>query len=360
MTRSLSVYLDVVRFMAAAAVFLAHLLSPPFTEGSMAWYLGQFGDAAVAIFFVLSGYVIAHVVATRERDWRSYTASRLSRLYSVALIAAVVTLALDALGAMLAPDFYASKRVLLKPPSWSGYVPSMLMINEWHAFDFGGISPGSNGPWWSLSFEATYYLLAGFILFAPAFVSVPVAIVVLALAGTTITLLMPLWWGGYALYMLGRQWRANSLWGLLLFGVGGAMLAIYPFVVWRLPPLPIPLEFGRGNYQRPLLNDYFAAVAFGIHLVGAQMALASMAKVPSAFERFARWIGRLTFPLYLLHYPMLCFIAALVPLDKAGLPYVLAVTLIVFAAVALLTPYCEKLKDSLRMLAKTNGLTARA
>ena len=360
MTRSLSVYLDLVRFIAAAAVLLAHLSVKPFSDGPINWYFGAFGDVAVAVFFVLSGYVIAHVVSTRERDWRSYAASRFSRIYSVALIAAAVTLALDALGASLAPDFYSSRQVLWQAPSLRGYAPSMLMVNEWHVFNFGGIAPGSNGPWWSLSFEATYYLLAGLVLFAPVAISLPLAIVISMMAGTTITLLMPLWWGGFGLYALCRALPRRPRLGLLLWCAGGALLAIYPYIAWRLPDLPLQLEFGRGNFHRPVVKDYFAAASFAVSLLGAKMFLTGAGKVPALLERLARWLGGLTFPLYLLHYPMLCFLVAVSPLEKTGIAHALVVAILAFAAVAALTPACERLKRALRSLARAHGLTAPA
>src|SRR3954467_15833841 len=99
MKRGTSLYLDVVRFAAALMVFLEHLRAHTrsgfghFWAAHPFWYshFNLFSQTAVTVFFVLSGYVIAHVLATRERTPVDYVASRLARLYSVVLPALLLT-----------------------------------------------------------------------------------------------------------------------------------------------------------------------------------------------------------------------------------------------------------------------------
>ena len=67
-----SLYLDIVRFIAAIAVFLDHISSYPFTKNLFWSPLGSYGGIAVIIFFVLSGYVIAYVTSTREKTLFKY------------------------------------------------------------------------------------------------------------------------------------------------------------------------------------------------------------------------------------------------------------------------------------------------
>ena len=92
--RPFSVYLDLVRFTAACFVYLYHSNQRWLVEPILP--MANYGHTAVVVFFVLSGFVIAYVTDTKERDWPSYAASRLSRVYSVALPAVVLTLLLDA------------------------------------------------------------------------------------------------------------------------------------------------------------------------------------------------------------------------------------------------------------------------
>ena len=172
LTPGYSLYLDVVRCVAALAVFLEHVASYPFSRTTptsthpLLAFFGIYGNSAVIVFFVLSGYVIAYVVGTRERTAWAYSANRISRLYSVVLPALVLTFAFDALGQWLNPGFYSIRTVLWKPASWEGYLSSLFFVNEFQVFDLSGAVPGTNAPFWSLSFEATYYIVAGLVLFA--------------------------------------------------------------------------------------------------------------------------------------------------------------------------------------------------
>jgi peptidoglycan/LPS O-acetylase OafA/YrhL len=200
MNPSLSLYLDLLRFLAAFAVLVGHVSSMPFTDQLKWWHLNSYGDAAVIIFFVLSGYVIAYVTHTREKTAREYFSARIARLYSVVGICLALTFALDLVGMHFRPDFYAIQKVLWKPPSLSGYLSSAFFVNEYQAFNFDGISPGSNAPYWSLSFEATYYAIAGIVLFSPLKYSIPATFLILCMAGKTISALFPLWLLGYFLY----------------------------------------------------------------------------------------------------------------------------------------------------------------
>lgn len=102
MQRSFSLYLDIIRLAAAVVVYLTH--SGLIVDGKV--FLGAYGHSAVVVFFVLSGYVIAYVTDQKETDWRTYTASRVSRVYSVAIPALVVTLVADAIGRAHDPSLY--------------------------------------------------------------------------------------------------------------------------------------------------------------------------------------------------------------------------------------------------------------
>ena len=77
MPRPFSVYLDLVRFTAACLVYLWHANQRWLVEPVLP--MSGYGHSAVVVFFVLSGYVIAYITATKERDWATYAASRLSR-----------------------------------------------------------------------------------------------------------------------------------------------------------------------------------------------------------------------------------------------------------------------------------------
>ena len=82
---SLSLYLDLTRFTAALLVVLGHAWLVLFPAHPLHWP----GPAAVIVFFVLSGFVIAYVTDGHDRTLADFTLNRLSRLWSVALPALV-------------------------------------------------------------------------------------------------------------------------------------------------------------------------------------------------------------------------------------------------------------------------------
>jgi peptidoglycan/LPS O-acetylase OafA/YrhL len=346
-----SLYLDVLRFLAALAVFLDHLSIHPITKDLIWHRLGAYGSIAVTIFFALSGHVIAHVTATRERTLARYAGARIARMYSVVLVALAATWMLDNLGMALNPDLYAMQRIMWKPQSLEGYAASLLFINEYQIFNFNGIVPGSNGPYWSLSFEVTYYAIAGLCLFAPRTIAWPVAAGLLLAGGKTIAALFPIWVMGYLLYFvrIGPQHRA---WMKGLFTLSIVLLVAAPSITGRLPTDNFGFQFpvGRGPFNRNLLADYLSAIFIAIHLVCARSLLgdAPQQRSPHAAERMVRWLGSLTFPLYLIHFPALAFFTAISPWRIDTLPHALFITAATFTLVIVLTPWTDALKYALR------------
>jgi hypothetical protein len=92
MTRSLSIYLDLMRVLAALLVLLFHTsfdrvggawLHPIFQDRGDVF--AQAGSAGVIVFFVLSGFVISWTAATKERTFESYIVNCLARLWSVVI-----------------------------------------------------------------------------------------------------------------------------------------------------------------------------------------------------------------------------------------------------------------------------------
>lgn len=350
MPPGLSCHLDLVRFVAALAVLLAHLALSPFTDNALWWPLGHYGEAAVAVFFVLSGYVIAYVTQVRETDGRRFAIGRLSRLLSVALPALLVTATCDALVVHLQPVFYARPEVGQPGGLWSGYLPSLLFVNEWRIFGLGAVFPGSNSPWWSLSFEATYYLVAGLFLYFPRRWWFLLALLVLALAGRTVIALFPLWLLGFALYSRPPAWPLSSrattaiFWGALLVVLALPLTEAW----WPSSKAWFYMPWGRGPYNRDLVADYLVAAAFGLHLLAARHHLQAEVITSPPWLACAHWLGSLTFPLYLCHYPLLGLAAVLSPFDLSSGSHLALVLLLTLGCAAAVAPWSDRLKDVMR------------
>ena len=163
MNKGVSLYLDVARFSAAMVVFLGHASGQLFT-GGLFWQLGDYMRVAVIVFFVLSGYVIAHVLQDRESTVREYATARISRLYSIASPALLLTAICDFIGLRIDPALYYEGPWGYPEgnQAWN-YLASFFFVNRF--WDLR-LDPGINVPFWSLSFEAVYYVAAALLVFA--------------------------------------------------------------------------------------------------------------------------------------------------------------------------------------------------
>ncbi len=196
MNPNFSAYLDVVRFLAALLVFLGHAAGKNWTGGFL-WQLGAYGQTAVIIFFVLSGFVIRHVVCVKEKTWQVFTASRVSRLWSVVIPALLVTFVIDTIGVKVAPDLYIGKPWFAGDHLWLRYTASLLLVHQAWGAD---LYPGINIPFWSLSFEFFYYILFGVLIYLSAYPRYFVFAAVALLAGPLIVAMFPIWWLGVLIY----------------------------------------------------------------------------------------------------------------------------------------------------------------
>jgi len=68
MSREFSLYLDVLRLLAALVVLASHATG--YAYGEVAWWPGSLGHNAVVVFFLLSGYVIAFVFFIATMFWK--------------------------------------------------------------------------------------------------------------------------------------------------------------------------------------------------------------------------------------------------------------------------------------------------
>ncbi|UUZ51421.1 acyltransferase family protein [Massilia sp. B-10] len=85
MDKPFSLYLDLVRFVAAVLVVLSHYTSHGmFGPAARAAY-HNLGRESVIVFFVLSGFVIAWTTAEKALTLRQFAVARGARIYSVAL-----------------------------------------------------------------------------------------------------------------------------------------------------------------------------------------------------------------------------------------------------------------------------------
>lgn len=356
-TRPFSIYLDLVRFVAACLVYLYHanmrLLVTDILPAS------QYGHPSVIVFFVLSGFVIAYVADTKEKRWQDFAASRLARIYSVALPAIVLTLVLDLAGRRLYPALYdypidyALVRMLA----------SALMLNEvW----FVSITAFSNVPYWSVTYEIWYYVLFALVTFLPRRLGLPVALALLLLLGPKILLLLPIWVAGVVLYRWRRLQQVSAGFGLALALVSGvAIVAFHAFGVFAQLAAWTQAQLGEQafrelTFSRFALGDYLLGLLVFMHFAGIRRICDHLAPVLLAIERPVRALAGYTFTLYLLHQPLFLFWGAVLRGDPDGWAYWSGLTILTALSIALVGHYTEQRRHRLRtaVLSVLGWLTA--
>lgn len=325
MNRAFSTYLDAVRFLAALTVLLSHWAYERFTGGT---FIGirdyNLGSDAVVVFFVLSGLVIAYTAETKDRTLGAFGFSRATRILSVALPALALTFVLDTLGAHLHPYAYAG---------W-WYQPRGLLEMLWHGLTFSsewhvpGVRLGTNGPYWSLSYEVAYYLLfaAAFFLAGPARI---LAVAVLALlVGFKVLLLLPVWLIGVSIWLRMRQapqaCEPRAL--QLVFVVAPVLIYLaslaagVPQLLWRATVAAIGIEPGLLRvvlgFSDEFLWNLLIGVLFSVHLRAVwrlSRGWTERAAEPGAATAVIRWLAGASFSIYLVHYPVMQFADALLP-----------------------------------------------
>ena len=131
LSSSLSLYLDMLRLVAAFLVFLGHANSI-FFHFEFRFLFSQAANA-VAIFFVLSGFVIAYVVDQKENSLQTYATARLARIYSVSLLSILLTLGADLLGSAMGGPIYDNLDAnlhFMHPHSWLSLGGCSIFLNQ--------------------------------------------------------------------------------------------------------------------------------------------------------------------------------------------------------------------------------------
>lgn len=345
MSKQLSLYLDLIRFFSALGVFFTHLNFVNIT-GHLVWRLAGYGDICVVIFFVLSGYVIAHVTEIKERSFFLYFVSRFSRLYSVVIVSLLLTYFFDTYGSILNPSAY---KTIEKNTTIIAYISSLFFINEYQIFSFGGIAPGTNGPFWSLSFEFSYYTIAALLIFSRPIYAIFFSTLILVAAGKTISILMPIWLLGFLLYK-----KKNTI-PKIVKNYSSSIFILTFLALLLLPYANIPLfkyDIGiRFPYtfrlgDRNIIIDYVTAILFLIHLASAHFLKIT---IRSKFDEFIRWLGLLTFPMYCIHLPALYFFRAISPFEITTIYNTVYIAASVMSVVIIFTPICERFKVKIRV-----------
>jgi peptidoglycan/LPS O-acetylase OafA/YrhL len=306
----LSVLLDFLRLFAAIAVFLGHTNFYWFFCGNYSGLGPQNGQDYVIIFFVLSGFVISWSI-DRKKDYhfKQYLFDRIVRLWTVALPALCLGAVLDYFGRSIHPQTYGN--IFSADHFGLKYLISGLFLHEsW----FFSIRPGSNGPFWSLSYEFFYYLIFGAIALMPTLKSkLLVGLSFCLLAGPKVLILFPCWLVGSVSYFGCKKLRPNALvsFAILIFSLYFLISTLAPrWTSWTpsdFPGLGVPPLF----YSAKYMDDFAIAFALGFLLFSLSRWFSTEMKPFGHLSALIRTFSKCSFSLYAIHFPLMALLSAL-------------------------------------------------
>lgn len=314
--------LDGLRGLLALWVAVSHMLAwtghwenPLPGRLSGAWEVFVSADPAVSTFIILSGFAISFLIHHRHQSYVSFMRGRVFRIYPVYLFC----LALGIGTSFLVPSILAAA-------SWKQtiYFEWLQMFSDWEKSAFAkhvfwhltllngvltkSYLPGANGtllaPAWSITLEWQYYLVAPFIARGVRSSIGLLAIGAVAWLGVTYsqpwqnTQLsfmpsnLPLFLIGIASYHLyarlseGPEFKPlTSIWAVVLILIGA-------LASWH----PVALTAW--------------AIGFGCIIVKGNDPLARLlGRVRGTLLHPAlQWLGKISFPVYLIHWPLIILI----------------------------------------------------
>ncbi|MGO4154118.1 acyltransferase family protein [Cupriavidus sp. YAF13] len=320
--------LEGVRGFAAVYVFLHHL-NP--LQGTGFEPLLKFGQEAVILFFLVSGFVIYY---SKERSGINgsgfdFIIKRAARIYPLFL----VSLALAALSGFISggADCF----------DFGSFVGNILMLQ-----DIGGLKSGtwvepfcSNSPLWSLSYEWWFYISFAIIYFHVPRISVirqRTIVAVVSIFGTASFLLMPgqpflfasyfsIWWAGLE---LAREYIDGGKLSLRQQAFSISMMAINA-ALWAVPVVHAVQRNGAISFGlEPVLElrHFLSGIAFVVLAV----LLNRVSFFPGVAVRIFSKVAPISFGIYITHQPIITIARSLGVVGFYGF-FVVAISVVVVA-----------------------------
>lgn len=340
--RARFVGLDGLRGVAAIAVVLGHCLNILNFEPLLRHYL------AVDFFFLLSGFVIAHAYDAQLRDGSlkatTFIRNRLIRLQPLVILAAVIPVTSHTIAAL--------SGIIEGPGSeiYKAGLFAMLSI-PYPAFGSGAAAFVLNVAQWSLLAEYCVNLL--FVLLVP-WLGRRLLLVLIA-AGAAIIVAIALSTGSLDHGAFFADFELGLARTIFPFFLGVTLLRLHR--AGRLPVIPIPWPAQAALLLAPMLVPHTAFDPIleltAVLLVFPAIILAGRTDTLStSSSRFMLWMGGISYPLYILHWPIVRLLHRVVSGDlTAGGAWVVVALQIALALVAahLALKFFEKpLQDVLR------------
>ncbi|MBV8212784.1 MAG: acyltransferase [Verrucomicrobia bacterium] len=356
--------LDIFRFTAASLVLLHHIAWRKFGT-YIPWNFTQTAIEPVVAFFVLSGFVIALTAETNDRTAGQYLLSRATRLLSVSIPAIILTIVLDHVGSAIFPALYSdhwtdpatianlNTPLVIQAGTTLTFINQIWSLNLW---------PGTNSPFWSLGYEAVYYVLFGIAYYErrawPRLIGI---IGVSLVVGPKILLLLPIWLMGVGVWHLYKRTKISPASGTIILAVsflGYAAFMISQFrgaLDHRTEILAAGVPANLVGLSNHFLSNYVSGLFFSGALLGLKGIAATLSPALVACGTTIRTLARCTFSMYLYHYPLAYFFRAIAAvvcgqrgLDMRSWPMTLVVLVGTGLSIYLLALITEQKKNEFR------------
>jgi peptidoglycan/LPS O-acetylase OafA/YrhL len=292
-------YVDLLRGLAALAVLICHYrwfyarFPNDFREGvalpayGLLWPIYEYGQIAVPLFWVLSGFVfvVAYGTYGKELPQRLFWVHRVSRLYPLHLLTLFIVAALE----IFSLSYYGHWSVLPNN-DLRHFILQIFFASNWFTTD-----PSFNAPIWSVSIEVLVYFAfllylrrAGLSLGAAIALSAFGAVAALV-THSKIGHCVALFFAGVAIGIV-TPWAEQRIgrWLPVIAGVGIAALAV---LGWGIAAL------GHGNQVYTLMT-FVGTVAVLILFISLDL---NARELPKHWH----WIGLSTYSVYLWHMPLI-------------------------------------------------------
>ncbi len=285
-----SILVDCIRIFAAWCVLLGHCFGfyqITIFKDETSFFALQ--NIAVIVFFSLAGFLMVYSIEKMENDisWGQYICHQGKRIYSIYIPALISVIAIDGISILLYPnryEYYSTYDVRT-------FLGNLCMLQN---IPFKNIIArfGSNRPLWTMAIEWWLYVIMSF-FYINFYKRKRINVKSLVLAGPLVIFFVKYIYSGLAVsFMLGmmmfllyeRKKNIRRLYYAVAIGImliGGALMGIrykqayiLPFFVFIPLLLWCILELGRQNINRKN-------------------------------HEILRLYARSTFPLYLLHYPII-------------------------------------------------------
>jgi len=304
--------LDGLRGTAAFSVFLFHIwemLVPDLAHNPM-----RHTFLAVDFFFALSGFVLGHAYdgrmgpnadAGKRLTFGGFVTRRLIRLHPMVALSMVVALA----GYLLDP--FANGQRIGVDISWTAmaatFLLSLLLVPTSPLPNTFGETHSMNGPSWTLFQEYIANLLYG--LWGQKLgLRTHIGLCLIAAIALTLTALhfgdLGHGWGWSDFWVAPIRLACPFLLGLLVSRRGFSIRIPYPFFLLSLVLLAVFCAPAMGRF-----NGLFEAASVIVLFPLVLAAGAGVHTMTGWQGRACRFVGELSYPLYIIHYPFIYWFA---------------------------------------------------